>query len=443
MDVPVYKLVIADDENSDIEVDFVALVDRPAIERNFLAFREAEFVEPGPTETEDEFIGRCIGVLVGEEGYDQTQAAAICYSKWKEKMAAEKISFDYDDTLSTDRGKALAREKIAAGADVYIISARQDVTSMYAVADELGIPHDRVYATGSNQAKVEKVKALGIVKHYDNNADVIAELGPIGQKFMDFVDSITDIPDDVRSNARNAVEWADKNGWGSCGTAVGKRRASQLADPGGAVSLDTVRRMYSYLSRHAVDLENSKGYSDGCGALMYDAWGGKAGLRWSESVLKREEKLSFAIQDEDQHIITGPLMLANKPILRRDQYGEYYVYFEPDTIKQIAQKFFKKGYQSNVNLMHNDGMVVEGLTMFESWIVDKERGIKPLRGFEDVPDGSWFGSFIVDNPEVWQGIKDGKFKGFSVEGVFNYVREGKSEADIKMEKIIEILNELQ
>lgn len=348
MDLPVYKLVIADDENSDVEVDFVALVDKPAIERNFLAFR-AEFVEPGPTETEDEFIGRCMGVLVGEEGYDQTQAAAICYSKWN------------------DRGNMGA----------------------------------------------------------------------------DFQESITDIPDDVRSNARNAVEWADKNGWGSCGTAVGKRRASQLADPGGAVSLDTVRRMYSYLSRHAVDLENSKGYSDGCGKLMYDAWGGKAGLRWSESVLKREAKLSFAIQDEDQRIITGPLMLANKPILRRDKYGEYYVYFEPDTIKQIAQKFFKKGYQSNVNLMHNDGMVVEGLTMFESWIVDKERGIKPLRGFEDVPDGSWFGSFIVENDEVWKGIKDGTFKGFSVEGVFNYVRAGKSEEDIKMEKIIEILNELQ
>jgi hypothetical protein len=44
--------------------------------------------------------------------------------------------------------------------------------------------------------------------------------------------------------------------------------------------------MYSFLSRHKGDLEASKSYSDGCGKLMYDAWGGKAGLRWSKSKLK-------------------------------------------------------------------------------------------------------------------------------------------------------------
>jgi len=44
--------------------------------------------------------------------------------------------------------------------------------------------------------------------------------------------------------------------------------------------------MYSFLSRHKGDLDASKSYSDGCGKLMYDAWGGKAALRWSKSKLK-------------------------------------------------------------------------------------------------------------------------------------------------------------
>ena len=54
---------------------------------------------------------------------------------------------------------------------------------MLARADELGIPHSRVYATGSNSAKVEKVKELGIEKHYDNNSDVIKDLPSTGEKF--------------------------------------------------------------------------------------------------------------------------------------------------------------------------------------------------------------------------------------------------------------------
>jgi len=132
---------------------------------------------------------------------------------------------------------------------------------------------------------------------------------------------------------------------------------------------------------------------------------------------EHEQKMAFAIQDDEQ-IITGALMLADKPIYRNDENGEYYVVFTKDTIKKIAQKFFTKGYQSNVNLMHDSGQRLDGLTMFESWITDEKRGIQAMKGFEDVPEGSWFGSFKVNNPDVWQMVKEGKVKGFSVEGLF-------------------------
>ena len=91
--------------------------------------------------------------------------------------------------------------------------------------------------------------------------------------------------------------------------------------------------------------------------------------------------------------------------------------------------------------MHDDGQQLSGLTMFESWITDEKRGIMPMKGFEDVPDGSWFGSFKVENDEVWQMVKEGKVKGFSVEGVFNYIRENEDKDAIeKMREIIDILN---
>jgi soluble P-type ATPase len=115
--------------------------------------------------------------------YPQEQRAAVCRSAFEEKMASEKVSFDYDDTLSTANGLKFAEEWLNKGADVYIISARQEKDGMLTRAKRLGIPESRIYATGSNKAKVEKVKELGITIHYDNNEEVIKELESVGRLF--------------------------------------------------------------------------------------------------------------------------------------------------------------------------------------------------------------------------------------------------------------------
>jgi HK97 family phage prohead protease len=128
--------------------------------------------------------------------------------------------------------------------------------------------------------------------------------------------SYSDYPDSVRNNAKRVLKYVEENGWGPCGTPVGKQRANQLAN-GEAVSVDTIKRMFSYLSRHEVDLESSSSYSDGCGLLMYDAWGGKAALVWSRNKLKELEKTSdmgfvtkglnqgFTDSDMKQGIVSG------------------------------------------------------------------------------------------------------------------------------------------
>ena len=151
-----------------------------------------------------------------------------------------------------------------------------------------------------------------------------------------------------------------------------------------------------------------------------------------------KQNFKFEIVSEEKRIISGPLMLSDSPIYRNDAtHGEYYVVFSKDTIFKIAQKFFKKGYQNNVNLMHDQSQQVDGITMFESFISDKERGISPMKGFEDAPDGSWFGSFKVDNDEVWAKVKSGEFKGFSVEGIFEY-----SKAKTKEQELLEMIKEI-
>ena len=124
------------------------------------------------------------------------------------------------------------------------------------------------------------------------------------------MESYSDYPDGVKGNAKRALDWADKNGWGSCGTPVGKQRANQLAK-GEPISVETIKRMHSFLSRHEKDLQTSTGYGDGCGKLMYDAWGGKAALGWSRNKLRKlglltETKEGVPHYTKNGKLYTGP-----------------------------------------------------------------------------------------------------------------------------------------
>lgn len=152
-------------------------------------------------------------------------------------------------------------------------------------------------------------------------------------------------------------------------------------------------------------------------------------------------KQHFSV-DEEKQVISGALMVADMPIYRNDKdLGEFYAMFSAETIEKIAVKFYQKGFQSNVNLMHDGDLKVEGATMFESWIVDRKSGKMPLKGFEDVADGSWFGSFKITNDAVWELIKQDKVRGFSVEGLFDYkpIAQGMSD-DMKVSLIKKLLN---
>ena len=155
-----------------------------------------------PGESKDEFIGRCIAKEIAS-GKPEDQAAAICYAKWDEFeivgatpsynqpavsanfALGERVSFDWDGTLSTRRGQELAKKEISEGSVVYIITARDTIDdNIRVIADSLMIPNSRIYAVGSNRAKVEKIRELRIRKHYDNNIQVVRELPRIGIRFF-------------------------------------------------------------------------------------------------------------------------------------------------------------------------------------------------------------------------------------------------------------------
>ena len=249
---------------------------------------------------------------------------------------------------------------------------------------------------------------------------------PKKKKKRDSYESYSDYPDSVKNNAKAVLKYAEENGWGSCGTDVGKQRANQLAN-GEPISEDTIQRMYSYLSRHAVDLDSSKGYGDGCGKLMYDAWGGKSALSWAESKINAINKEKMSKQefktDDEKKIVFGPAMIPDLQIYRKDKNGNpYYVYFSSETIKMIAEKYMRNKYLDNNDEMHN-GKAVKDVNVYESWIKEDMEDKSNKYGYGDLPIGTWFVAMKVRNDEVWNKIKAGELKGFSVSGYFEEIAQ--------------------
>ncbi len=195
-----------------------------------------------------------------------------------------KVSYDYDDTLSTERGQKQAITDIKEGKQVYIITRRSKSQEVLDMASKLGIPQSRVIFTNGS-LKWSAIKHYGIGTHYDNNQNEVDKINTMteakGVKFS-FAESWNDYPEEAVNNAKRALKWAEENGWGNCGEATGKLRASMLSKREN-LTRDTIARMASF-KRH--QQHKDVPYSEGCGGLMWDAWGGDAGIEWASRKLK-------------------------------------------------------------------------------------------------------------------------------------------------------------
>ena len=158
---------------------------------------------------------------------------------------------------------------------------------------------------------------------------------------------------------------------------------------------------------------------------------------------KDKELLKFTVENEEKRLVRGLVMAADCLIYRRAATGyEYYIQYSPEAIRVMAEKYLKDGFQNNVDTEHNFNLV-EGVNMVQFFIKDVENGINP-KGFEDYKDGSLFAEFKVNNGEIWEEIKKGTFKGFSLAGVFENVEtEFSSQEDEEYNEIVELINKLK
>jgi len=131
-------------------------------------------------------------------------------------------------------------------------------------------------------------------------------------------------------------------------------------------------------------------------------------------------KMKLSALNEERRMLYGPALIPDKEILRYDDKGEaYYVYFEKATVQAIAHQFFKKNLQHTTNLQHE--IPVTGVTVVESWLKEGKNDKSIELGLPELPDGTWFIGTKVDEEHVWNDVKEGKIKGYSIEGFFNEV----------------------
>lgn len=133
--------------------------------------------------------------------------------------------------------------------------------------------------------------------------------------------------------------------------------------------------------------------------------------------LNADVEYKLAQVDDEKRILLGALLIPNKPILRVNEEGEYYIYFSKDTVRKASQLYLMEGNQNNATLEHQ--MQLKGLSLVESWIVEDQQKDKTAFYGLKYPVGTWVGSVKVNSDKVWQEfVKTGAVKGFSIEGYF-------------------------
>lgn len=128
--------------------------------------------------------------------------------------------------------------------------------------------------------------------------------------------------------------------------------------------------------------------------------------------LAKQEDTQIQLKiDEEKRMVSGPALIPDQPIYRNQGGRRFYIKYSKDTIAKMALNFFKNHRNTEGNVEHQ--IPVNGITYFESYIVNKDRGIAPKEF--DLPDGTWFLSAKVDNDDVWELIKNGELTGFSID----------------------------
>ena len=304
--------LIIDEQDEFNGIEAISIVENPAIEEDFVALKDQQLIELAEVDKEKKIL---MGALLipnkpiyrknGDEEY------YIYFSRDTVLKASQKYLKSGNQKNST-----LEHQVNIQGLTLVESWIKEDMvhdkSAKYGMEVPLGtwmgtvkVDNDDVW---NNYVKTGKVKGFSIEGSFADKAEktqdkglkddleaqeIIDELKDIF--FKQELESYSDYPSAVKNNAKRGIE-LNKKVNNKCATQVGKIRAQQLAK-GEAITLETIKRMFSYLSRAAEYYDESD--NEACGTISYLLWGGKAGLRWAGAKLKELDKLNTVLDEED------------------------------------------------------------------------------------------------------------------------------------------------
>jgi len=133
--------------------------------------------------------------------------------------------------------------------------------------------------------------------------------------------------------------------------------------------------------------------------------------------MKEDKEDMVYLSSNEKHLAYGAVLVPDKEIYRNDQSGEYTITFSKESIEKMSQNYLKFKRQDSVTLQHDE--VADNVVLVESWLkADMEKDKSVALGLNpDLPIGTWFAAFKVNDVDVWERVKSGELKGFSVEAI--------------------------
>ena len=375
-------------------------------------FAIQEFVEPKSGESEADYVSRCIPVLIGE-GYEEDQATAICYSSYELDFDLDEACWPGYEAIGVKKlnGKTVPN-CVPVEAQKFVDEEFEEIQKLILeLMDEFGEQVDYENAVYVDTSKTD----------FENIGDYVK--GIVGLDIL----GRQDLDSEPEIKYRYAGASPQRN---FCKAMM---RLQKL------YTRQEIREMDSRINtgfRHngqAYSIFDYKGgvncnhyweelevYRDGRETVIMSKGRaeGRAGQVASSSNDYWRYPGTFAFSADDEMIVTGPAMVPQQLILRKDEMGNpFHVYFSQDTIKKIAKKFFEYNKMNNTDINHDDN-ITTGNTLLESWIVeDPNMDKSKAMGFE-VPKGTWMASYKINDEATWNKIKNGELNGYSIAGNF-------------------------
>ncbi len=301
-----YELII-EDENID-EVYALSLVENPAIEADWVYFTEHKEQVKFATVDNDKRTIVAPVLIPDKRIYRVDERTGKEYEVFIRAETIEKLAQQY--LMKGYQNKATVEHSENIDGDITVV---ESWVSKSSTKDKSANYFTRIFPAGTwfvtlkvndeklwqDYVKTGKVKAIsieGLFGHQLVKAAAVLELMEkdindltedealvVLSKIRTIFESYSDYGEGIRNNAKKGIELNKKNG-NKCATQTGKVRAQALAN-GEKLSIDTIKRMYSYLSRAETYYDNAESEND-CGNISYLLWGGKEALSYSRNKLR-------------------------------------------------------------------------------------------------------------------------------------------------------------